>query len=122
MEENYKERKFRLTGVDINENRINICKSITNKYNHKSDINRIYDIICCDGRSFKSNFEFDRVIVDAECTHEGSIKHLIKWFSDKNHVKMNMNKKGEKIERKKEEKMIENRFLEKERLKGMSEL
>jgi hypothetical protein len=31
--------------------------------------------------------------VDAECTHEGSIKHLIKWFNKDEKI----NKKKEKI-------------------------
>ena len=25
---------------------------------------------------------FDRVLVDAECTHEGSVKHIFKFFKE----------------------------------------
>ena len=71
---------FSLTGVDISANRLNICKSLSKKYGHTSQAEQSYSLVLQDGRSYsKEGTLFDRVIVDAECTHEGSIKHLIKW-------------------------------------------
>ena len=41
----YNDCKFRLSGVDISENRINICRNIAQKYGHVSDKHHIFNII-----------------------------------------------------------------------------
>ena len=32
-----------------------------------------------DGQQDKANILYDRVLVDAECTHDGSMKHILKY-------------------------------------------
>ena len=52
-------------------------KSLVKKYNFEDKI----DVIVADGLIFSSEEKFDRVLIDAECTHEGSIKHIKKFMS-----------------------------------------
>ena len=66
-----------LSGVDINSKRLKICESLCKKYG--LDWIKLND---CDGVSFKSEILFDKVLVDAECTHDGSIKHLKKYLPE----------------------------------------
>lgn len=63
-----------ILGVDISNNRLNVCRSIIAKYYPPTPI----QLIQSDGTSFTSDL-FDKILVDAECTHEGSIKHLEKF-------------------------------------------
>jgi 16S rRNA C967 or C1407 C5-methylase (RsmB/RsmF family) len=52
-----------------------------------------------DAVTFDTEIRFDRVLIDAECTHEGSIKHIKKFLPEnkeqknlkKNEVKANKN-------------------------------
>jgi 16S rRNA C967 or C1407 C5-methylase (RsmB/RsmF family) len=62
----------RLFGIDINENRLNIARSLVNKYGHSAMVT----LILGDGTTYQGEHDFDKILVDAECTHEGSIKHL----------------------------------------------
>ena len=66
-----------LTGVDISAPRLNTCRSLLGKYQFAA---RLFE---ADGRSFDTAAEsgslYDKVMVDAECTHEGSVKHLEKF-------------------------------------------
>lgn len=64
-----------LVGVDINENRLNICRNLLKRYDH-SDVELFLD----DGVFFNKRSKFDKVLVDAECTHDGSIKHFKKFW------------------------------------------
>lgn len=66
-----------LVGVDINENRLNICRNLLKKYGH-SDVELFLD----DGVFFNKRSKFDKVLVDAECTHDGSIKHFKKFWKE----------------------------------------
>lgn len=36
-------------------------------------------LMLADGTTYQMEKEFDKILVDAECTHEGSIKHLQKY-------------------------------------------
>lgn len=53
-------------------------KSLIKKYNLQKQI----EVIVADGLKYDSPNLFDRVIVDAECTHQGSLKHIYKFFKD----------------------------------------
>jgi 16S rRNA C967 or C1407 C5-methylase (RsmB/RsmF family) len=67
-----------LVGVDIAAHRVNTCRNILRKYG----IDGFARVFQQDGREFTDQQEeegFDRVLVDAECTHDGSIKHLLKF-------------------------------------------
>lgn len=55
---------------------MNVTKSIVEKYK----LNDFVELFQTDGTTFKSEIKFDKVLVDAECTHEGSIKHLKKYI------------------------------------------
>jgi len=85
-----------------------------------------------DSRDYDHETGFDKVLVDVECTHEGSIKHLIKWVN-----KWNDSKKDNKIKTKSTNKNnknadndntgwtvqeFKNKFLDKERLSNICEL
>ena len=41
-------------------------------------------LINSDGTTFSDQDPFDKVLVDAECTHDGSIKHILKFIERKN--------------------------------------
>lgn len=64
-----------ITGVDISQDRLRVTKSLLKKYKARENIN----LICGNALNFQSEQRFDRVLVDAECTHEGSIKHMNKF-------------------------------------------
>lgn len=68
----------KITGVEINQNRANVMKSLIKKY-HLSD--RI-TVVTADGVKYDGGEQFDRVLIDAECTHEGSLKHIYKFFKE----------------------------------------
>ncbi|CAD8122478.1 unnamed protein product [Paramecium sonneborni] len=63
-------------GIDISQNRLNITQSIVNKYQLEKQV----ELILEDGTKYQSPIQFDKVLIDAECTHEGSIKHLKKYI------------------------------------------
>jgi 16S rRNA C967 or C1407 C5-methylase (RsmB/RsmF family) len=105
-----------LTGVDINSKRLNICESLCKKY--------CLDWIklkVCDGVAYKGENLYDKVLVDAECTHDGSLKHLKKYlpeFNIKHKIKIEEDEKEDSKE--KEETMLSNK--EKKRRKKQEEL
>lgn len=43
------------------------------------------ELILEDGTKYKTDIKFDKVLIDAECTHEGSIKHLKKYINNPMH-------------------------------------
>lgn len=53
-------------------------KSLVKKYQLDKQITVLTD----DGLKYDSENLFDRVLVDAECTHEGSLKHIFKFFKE----------------------------------------
>ena len=69
-----------LTGVDISGGRLEVTRSLFRKYGFEGKIR----LFCEDGVKFAGLTEeggrYDRVLVDAECTHEGSLKHLKKFL------------------------------------------
>lgn len=67
----------KLFGLDINENRLNIARSLVKKYGHE----KIVTLIQADGTTYQGEKDFDKILVDAECTHEGSVKHLSKFLN-----------------------------------------
>ena len=64
-----------ITGVDISDSRLKTCSSLLQKYGYTAKL------IQADGRTFNDGEVYDKVLVDAECTHEGSVKHLQKFES-----------------------------------------
>lgn len=64
-----------ITGVDVSETRLQTCRSLLQKYAYEAELFQ------ADGRSFEGGKLYDKVLVDAECTHEGSLKHLQKFES-----------------------------------------
>ncbi|EAS04949.1 NOL1/NOP2/sun family protein (macronuclear) [Tetrahymena thermophila SB210] len=69
-------------GVDINETRLNTCRSIVKKYK----LDHIIKLELADGTTYNKESQFDRVLVDAECTHDGSLKHLAKFIKNQKAV------------------------------------
>ena len=55
----------RIVGVEINVNRANVMKNLVKKYRLDKQIS----VITEDGLKYESAELFDRVLVDAECTH-----------------------------------------------------
>ena len=64
-------------------------KNLIKKYklNHKIEVK------VEDGVKYQDDTKFDRVLIDAECTHEGSIKHIKKFMN--NHSKPKQKHKDE---------------------------
>lgn len=98
----HRKQDYQLFGVDVSKNRLNICRNLAKKYGHvdQHEQNIKYELILGDSREYTNDEQFDKVLVDVECTHEGSIKHLIKWVN-----KWNENKKQNKINSKQNDKM-----------------
>eukprot|EP00475_Leptophrys_vorax_P028916 TRINITY_DN4212_c0_g1_i1.p1 TRINITY_DN4212_c0_g1~~TRINITY_DN4212_c0_g1_i1.p1 ORF type:complete len:371 (+),score=89.79 TRINITY_DN4212_c0_g1_i1:4-1116(+) len=99
--------KGSLVAVDVNFHRVNTCRNILTKYGITSsppassstasssskagsseqkhqDCEKFVNLIEADGSSEEivkklGTNRFDRVLVDAECTHDGSLKHLVKF-------------------------------------------
>jgi len=98
-----------LTGNDINQHRLNICKTLVDKYGHSG----LIKLHCEDGTTFKKlakeNELYDKILVDAECTHDGSIKHLFKYCQGgDNKCEKNVEREEEEVkEEVKEEKKEE---------------
>lgn len=53
-------------------------KNLVKKYklDHKIQV-KVEDAV-----TFDSKVKYDRVLIDAECTHEGSIKHIKKFLPE----------------------------------------
>lgn len=102
-----------LTGVDINSKRLGICSSLLKKYGLD-----FIELKECDGTKFESGKLYDKILVDAECTHDGSLKHLKKYLPEYNLIKKKEKKEEAKNET--EEKIISNK--EKKRRKKQEEL
>lgn len=62
----------KVVGVDISQNRLNIARSLVEKYGVSDKV----EFVLGDGTTYECKELFDKVLVDAECTHEGSLKHL----------------------------------------------
>lgn len=107
------EKEGSLTGVDINEKRLQICRSILDKYGHKD-----VKLFNADGIYFNQFPEginlYDKVLVDAECTHDGSIKHFRKFFEEKKYEKQKENKNQFVISNKELKRRAKNKITNKE--------
>ena len=68
----------KIVGVEINVNRGNVMKSLVKKYRLEGQI----EVVAADGLTYDDAAPFDRVLIDAECTHEGSLKHIHKFFKE----------------------------------------
>ena len=93
-------KDVKITGVEISVNRANIMKNLLKKYHLENQI----EVITEDGLTYDNKELFDRVLVDAECTHEGSIKHIFKFFKEE------VNPEGEMKHNKKLTKQQEKQF------------
>ena len=87
-----------ITGVQININRANVMKNLVKKYGLDKQI----CVVTADGVKYQSADKFDRVLVDAECTHQGSLKHIFKFFKQqlKPEADLKVNKKYTKQQQK----------------------
>jgi 16S rRNA (cytosine967-C5)-methyltransferase len=65
-------------GVDVSQERMNVTRrQFIEKYRIESvpaPSRLSLNLVCTNGVEFSSQNSFDRVLVDAECTHDGSIK------------------------------------------------
>lgn len=72
-----------VVGCDISYHRSQICKSLLSKHQHpqvtvhRGDSTRIDEILSIQPGD---RFEPNKVLVDVECTHEGSLKHILKFI------------------------------------------
>ena len=64
-----------ITGIDVSHERLNVTRALLKKYQARQDIH----LECQDATTWVPKTTFSKVLVDAECTHEGSIKHLEKF-------------------------------------------
>lgn len=77
MEINQSNSKGSLTGVDISKDRLNICRNLLKKYGYSEKVK----VVQADGTSYKSEIQYDKILLDAECTHDGSLKHILKYMN-----------------------------------------
>jgi 16S rRNA C967 or C1407 C5-methylase (RsmB/RsmF family) len=89
-----KEKGF-IFGNDISLPRLNITKNMLKKYGYDSHVTLLNQ----NAKNLKNDsFEctFDKILVDVECTHDGSFKHVLKYIEPKE----DRSKKIKKIEQK----------------------
>lgn len=81
----------RIFGNDINAERLKVCKALVTKSGHQDVVfltnqdAAIYQPApnSTDGQDLL----FDKILVDVECTHDGSFKHMTKFLGLNNHTK-----------------------------------
>ncbi|KRX05989.1 hypothetical protein PPERSA_01067 [Pseudocohnilembus persalinus] len=95
-----------IVGVDISHNRLSVSKNIVNKY----QLGEYIELVEQDGTKYNSERLFDRVLVDAECTHDGSVKHLLKFINEQSG---NQNQQDIKSKNQKKDILQEKQELEK---------
>ncbi len=76
MADTYQDVK--IVGVEISVNRANVMNSLIKKYG----LDKRIEVVIVDGVKYEDKDKFDRVLVDAECTHEGSLKHIYKFLKE----------------------------------------
>ena len=64
-ENNEKIENFDIIGVDANYNRCKVMESLVKKYGFEKQI----QVLNVDGIHYEDENKFDRVLIDAECTH-----------------------------------------------------
>lgn len=78
-----------VVGCDISYHRSQICKSLLAKHGHpivrvlRGDSTKIREIL---GEQTGQLFKPNKVLVDVECTHEGSLKHILKFITKEEQV------------------------------------
>lgn len=76
-------RRGAVVGVDVSAERLNVTRrQILGRYGLGAvpDAAQLcLQLVCADGSQYDSEARFDRVLVDAECTHDGSLKHIVKF-------------------------------------------
>jgi 16S rRNA C967 or C1407 C5-methylase (RsmB/RsmF family) len=75
----------KIVGNDISVDRLGICRNLVGK----SGNNDIIELSNQDAVNFewKNDSFFDRVLVDVECTHDGSFKHIVKFLGGSKNTK-----------------------------------
>ena len=76
----------RVVGVDISSHRANTCRSMLAKAGHGKVRVFTHDAVEV-AKVWPADLKRpNRVVVDVECTHEGSIKHIVKYLEHESHV------------------------------------
>lgn len=84
--ENFK-RKFEgdVIGNDINKKRLNISKNLCEKYG----LDKVIKLVNLDATKLKKedifekkDKEIDKILCDVECSHDGSLKHILKFINE----------------------------------------
>ena len=73
----------KIAANDISQNWLNTAKSIIRKYGHLSKVsftNKDACLVSLEDLGFSPN----KILVDVECSHDGSFKHILKYINDKN--------------------------------------
>jgi 16S rRNA C967 or C1407 C5-methylase (RsmB/RsmF family) len=75
----------KIIGNDISGDRLGICRNLVGKSGNSD----IIELTNQDAVTFewKSDSFFDRVLVDVECTHDGSFKHIVKFLGGSKYTK-----------------------------------
>ena len=63
----------------MSERRLNVARKLCKKYN----LNNV-KLLQKDARLLTVNdfgFKFNKILVDVECSHDGSLKHILKYLS-----------------------------------------
>ncbi|KAK2196143.1 bifunctional S-adenosyl-L-methionine-dependent methyltransferase superfamily/SAM-dependent methyltransferase RsmB-NOP2-type/RNA (C5-cytosine) methyltransferase/RNA (C5-cytosine) methyltransferase [Babesia duncani] len=81
------EKKWHVVGLDVSDRRLKVCKALLKKELVNEDLVEVR-LINGDACEFKNkdDTKFDRILLDAECTHEGSLRSVIRtlkyWNED----------------------------------------
>ena len=103
------EKESLVVGNDINGERLHICKALVKKSEFESLIKiSNQDAVIFDYKEQEESIQFDKVLVDVECTHDGSFKHMVKFIKPGNDHYTKKIKKEKHVDPKKPESKISN--------------
>ena len=72
-----------ILGNDLSEHRLNIAKSLKQKYHPKRENIKFLNKDACELKSEDFGISLDKALVDVECSHDGSFKHVLKYIFPK---------------------------------------
>lgn len=88
-------------GNDITLQRLKICK----KFLEKHRVSKFVDLHNEDACTFNPKIRYDKILCDVECSHDGSLKHILKFLEKSKNFKNSNPQNIEEVVLSKEEKI-----------------
>ncbi len=104
-------KNFQIYGNDISLHRLNTCRSLLNKYRKQDRV----VLINQDATKLQLDLEEkpNKILVDVECSHDGSFKHILKYIEPKSLKKKKILKINQKISNREKKRREKQKKVEK---------